>query len=235
MKKLLHRANTRGKGEYGWLSTRYSFGFANWHDPSRVGFGALRVLNDDTIAPASGFPMHGHADMEIITIVAAGTLTHRDNLGNIGTIGAGEVQVMSAGTGIVHSEYNASATESLSLFQLWIQTGERGASPRYGEAKRSDIRAGEITQLAGPLGSGAPATILQNALISRAHISPSAPITYSLSSKDQGLYVFVLDGTLSVEGEKLGSRDAIGVSEFNALEISAAEPSNVLLIEVPML
>ncbi len=234
MKKLLHRANTRGKGEHGWLSTRYSFNFSDWYDPSRMGFGALRVLNDDIIAPASGFPMHGHKDMEIITIVIKGSLTHRDSLGNIGHISEGEVQVMSAGTGVVHSEYNASATEPLTLFQLWIETGTPGAAPRYGEAKILPGAEGSLVQLVGPEESDAPAKILQNASISQAFIIPDSPLTYTLQKAGRGVYVFVIDGTISAAGEKLGARDAFGVSDTESLDITAIEPSHVLLIEVPL-
>ncbi len=234
MKKILHRANTRGKGEHGWLSTRYSFSFSDWYDPSRMGFGALRVLNDDIIAPASGFPMHGHKDMEIITIVTKGSLTHRDSLGNIGHISEGEVQVMSAGTGVVHSEYNTSATEPLTLFQLWIETGNPGAAPRYGEAKIPTGSKGDSVQLVGPEGSTAPATILQNASILQAFLTPHSPFVYRLQKEGRGIYIFVIDGTISAAEETLGARDAVGVSDTDSLEIIAVEPSQILLIEVPL-
>lgn len=234
MKKLLHRANTRGKGEYGWLSTRYSFSFADWYDPSRMGFGALRVLNDDTIAPASGFPMHGHKDMEIITVVTQGSLTHHDNLGNVGHISEGEVQVMSAGTGIVHSEYNASPANPLNLFQIWIQTGRPGAAPRYGETQRSEQEGGLI-HLVGPEGGNAPATILQDASISKAIFVPDTSISYQLSGENRGVYVFVIDGTLVMDKEKLGPRDGMGATEATSIELHSVGKAAALIIEVPML
>lgn len=234
MKKILHRAHTRGKGDHGWLSTRYSFSFSDWYDPSRMGFGALRVLNDDTVAPASGFPMHGHTDMEIITIVTKGSLTHRDSLGNVGHISEGKVQVMSAGTGVVHSEYNASITETLTLFQIWIETGKSGTAPRYAEAHIPQGSEGDVVLLVGPEESGAPATILQQAFISQAQLSPHSPCTYTLQKTGQGVYVFVVNGTISVAGEKLGRRDALGISGTDSLYIAAAEPSTILLIEVPL-
>ena len=232
MEKILHRADKRGRGDYGWLSTRYSFSFGDWYEPARMGFGALRVLNDDTIAPASGFPMHGHRDMEIITIVTGGTLTHKDSLGNIGTVKAGEVQVMSAGSGIVHSEYNASPSEPLTLFQVWIQTEKEGSAPRYDQ--KSVAPADGITPLVGSMGTGSPLEIRQDAFIARASVDAEHPHEYRLHKKENGVYVFVINGDAEVAGERLHARDALGVSGVDSLDITADAHADILLIEVPL-
>ncbi len=235
MEKILHRADKRGRGDHGWLSTRYSFSFADWFEPARMGFGALRVLNDDTIAPASGFPMHGHRDMEIITIVTHGTLTHKDSLGNTGTVNAGEVQVMSAGAGIVHSEYNASPSEPLALFQIWIQTGKVGSAPRYDQKSFKALRAEDgVVPLVGPLGGTCPLGIRQDAFIARAIINAEHPCEYRLHKEGNGVYVFVIDGAAEVAGERLRARDALGISGTDTVDVAAEAHADVLIIEVPL-
>lgn len=220
MQNVIHRAEDRGRGEYGWLSTRYSFSFANWYEPTRMGFGRLRVINDDTIAPASGFPMHAHRDMEIITIVTKGILTHKDSLGNTGTVKTGEVQVMSAGTGVVHSEYNASATEPLELFQIWIQPKEQGEAPRY---EQKTFTKGKVDLAVG-----------DKSHITRIAIEAGKTFNYTLHTKGNGVYVFVIDGRITLAGETLEKRDAIGLTDSEHIEIAAATPADVLCIEVPM-
>lgn len=235
MKKIVRRSNERGKGEYGWLSTRYSFSFGEWHDPSRMGFGALRVLNDDTIAPISGFPMHSHRDMEIITIVTSGILTHKDNLGHVGSLGRGEVQAMSAGDGITHSEYNASPTESLSLFQLWITPARRIGAACYAQASFPNLQNDKgLSFIAGPEGSGAALTIAQDAYVLRAAFDSKVPFSYRLHKEGHGLFAFVIEGTVHIAGETLATRDAIAISEMNAVEFSTESEADLLLIEVPL-
>lgn len=235
MEKTLHRAKDRGKGEHGWLSTRYSFSFADWHNPERMGFGKLRVLNDDTIAPASGFGMHPHRDMEIITIVTAGTLTHKDNMGNTGTIEAGDVQAMSAGTGIVHAEWNNSADAPLSLFQLWIEPNRKGVLPRYGQKPFPyDPTTPGIMVLAAPDGNPEGLPIHQDAYISRLVLDGELPYVYKLRSTDSGLYVFVIETAVTVAGERLERRDALGVWGTSEVRLAAPGLATVLLIEVPM-
>ena len=235
MEKVLHRADKRGRGDHEWLSTRYSFSFADWFEPARRGFGALRVLNDDTIAPASGFPMHSHRDMEIITIVTSGELTHKDSLGNIGVVRTDDVQVMSAGTGIVHSEYNASPIEPLTLFQIWIQTEKEGSVPRYNQKSFETTRAKDgIVPIAGPTGGDYPLKIQQNAFISRAVVELNHPCDYPLHKEGNGVYIFVIEGTAEVAGERLNARDALGVSEVGVVPVTANSPATILIIEVPM-
>ncbi|MFI5260224.1 MAG: pirin family protein [Candidatus Paceibacteria bacterium] len=232
---MLHRREKRGHSDHGWLSTDYSFSFGDWYDPSRMGFGALRVLNDDRIAPASGFPMHGHRDMEIITIVLQGTLTHKDSLGNTGVVHAGDVQVMSAGSGIVHAEYNESPDEPLSLFQIWIQTKEDGIAPRYDQKSFADLRVEDgIVPLVGPAGGKSPLSIHQDASISRVIVDPAHPREYQLQGEGNGVYFFIVSGTAEIAGEQLRERDALGVSAAESISIASDSRADVLCIEIPM-
>jgi hypothetical protein len=231
MKKEIDRADKRGKGDYGWLKTRYSFSFADWYDPTRMGFGALRVLNDDWIAPGQGFGKHPHRDMEIITVVTEGAVKHEDSMGSKGVTKAGEVQVMSAGTGVVHAEWNASETEPLALFQIWINTARKNAIPRYDQRAIGELKPG-LTLLVGPEGTKDALWIHQDARLYRGKIVKEA-ISYNIP-KGHGVYVFVIDGELMVAGENLKKRDTIGISETGQAEIMSSSSADFLLIEVPM-
>ena len=229
----MHRAEARGKGEYGWLRTRYSFSFANWYEPTRMGFGALRVLNDDAIAPANGFGAHGHRDMEIITLVTAGAVTHTDNIGSKGVVKAGEVQVMSAGTGVVHAERNDSADEPLTLFQIWIEPAKRGLVPRY-EQKAFDFDAPGATLLVAPLGGeGGALGINQDAYITLVNIA-DGPFSYALHNTAHGVYVFVISGEVTAAGVQLGERDALGVTGAAEITLAAKGAARLIIFEVPM-
>jgi redox-sensitive bicupin YhaK (pirin superfamily) len=232
MKTLLHKAVDRGQGDYGWLSTRYSFSFADWYNESRVGFGALRVLNDDVIVGGAGFPTHGHRDMEIITIVTEGAVAHKDNAGGNGVVRAGEVQVMSAGKGVLHSEYNASEYNNLFLFQLWILPNKRGITPRYDQKNFDFIKHREGVL---PLVNGGEGTlrIEQDAAISYGIIKDKA-LTVSVG-KGNGVYVFVIQSTITIGDTNLSSRDAFGVSDAESFTITGERGATFLLIEVPML
>ena len=234
MKTVIHRAEERGGGEHGWLSTRYSFSFADWYEPTRMGFGTLRVINDDTIAPASGFPMHAHQDMEIITLVLRGTVTHKDSLGNVGTVPAGDVQVMSAGTGIVHSEYNASATEPLALFQIWIEPNKNGVRPRYAQKSFADAKKSNFQLLVSPTGAKESLGIHQDAYICLARVDRDHPLNFELQDKRHGVYLFVIGGSIDVAGETLGARDAMGITETDKVRIESPKSAELLIIEVPM-
>lgn len=218
MKKVIHLSEERGKGEYGWLKTRYSFSFADWYNPERMGFGALRVINDDTIAPNSGFGIHSHRDIEIITIVTAGTLTHKDSMGNVGTVSAGEVQVMSAGINVAHSEYNSSKEETLSLFQIWINPKETGGNPRYGQKSFKNEKSG-ITTLVSPMGHKEGLNIKQDAYIYYAVIESIKPLHHKLAQKNNGAYVFVIEGSVNIGEDTLSARDAMGVWETEEVTI----------------
>lgn len=231
MKTTVHRADERGGGEHGWLSTRYSFSFANWYEPSRMGFGALRVINDDRIAGKNGFGAHAHADMEIITIVLSGTLTHKDSMGNTGTIRAGEVQVMSAGTGVVHAEFN-DANEELTLFQIWILPDRKGHEPRY--AQQDFGTESRETLLVAPMGHEETLGIHQDAYITRLSLEAHEVHEYRIHKEGNGLYVLVVEGKTGVAGETLGKRDSIGIEDAETVALTAASKTQLLLIEVPM-
>lgn len=235
MQKLIHRAEERGRGEYGWLSTRYSFSFANWYDPSRMGFGALRVINDDRIAPANGFGAHRHEDMEIITIVTKGVVTHEDSMGNVGTVPAGDVQAMSAGTGVTHAERNDSPDEELELFQIWIASDRRRAAPRYAQKPFGlDSSAPGLSLLAAPTDALGALPLYQDAYLSQGILDPEHPLTYALKNPMHGAYVFVIDGMVRTQGEVLGARDAIGLSGIAEIVIETDDTARILVIEVPL-
>lgn len=226
----IHRAEDRGRGDHGWLTTRYSFSFADWFEPSRMGFGALRVINDDTIAAGAGFPPHAHKDMEIITIVMEGAVAHRDSAGGEGVTKAGDVQVMSAGTGVVHSEYNASKTDALALFQIWIQTKKPGAEPRYAQ------KAIPYGLMVAPIGSREEAAgalgIHQDAYITRGRSEEGKPFRYTLHDGSHGVYVFLISGTAQVADASLSARDAAAITGEGEIEVKGS--ADFLLIEVPL-
>jgi redox-sensitive bicupin YhaK (pirin superfamily) len=235
MQKVIHPAEQRGKGEYGWLHTRYSFSFADWYEPSRMGFGALRVLNDDVIDPKSEFASHSHANMEIITIVTEGVVSHKDSMGNSYDIPAGEIQVMSAGTGVTHSESNNSPEQRLALFQIWIEPRERNIPPAYAQKPfglGSKRNAFEL--LVSGEASSSVLKINQNAHVLYGEFDEGKALTYSLNTEGHGMYIFVIDGKAEVAGEILHPRDAIGIWESETISISFLEVTRVLLFEVPM-
>lgn len=228
----IHKADARGNGEYGWLSTHYSFSFANWYDPTRMGFGALRVLNDDTIANNSGFGTHGHNNMEIITIVTEGKLAHKDSMGSVGLLSEGEVQVMSAGVGITHSEYNGGEGD-LKLFQIWIIPDQMNITPRYDQRLFPKTEHGE-TLLVAPQGHQDALTINQNAYISSITLDAGHPFEYKVKKNGHGVYFFIVDGEATIAGITLGPRDAIGVEQAESISLQTGDKAEVLAIEVPM-
>lgn len=229
MQKEVHRANTRGISDHGWLSSRFSFSFADWYQPLRMGFGALRVLNDDTIAPKSGFPPHSHKDMEIITIVSEGAVTHKDSMGNSFEVPEGDVQVMTAGTGVTHAELNERRTP-LALFQIWILPREKSVAPKYAQ---KTFGYGREKLLVSPDGRDESLQITQDAFITKVTLEAGESYTYSVKEKHNGVYVFVVRGGLQVCGETLEERDALGVWEVGVVEGVAQSNAELLLIEVP--
>lgn len=237
MKVVIHPAGERGAGEHGWLSTRYSFSFNTWYEPTRMGFGALRVLNDDRIAPGAGFPPHSHRDMEIITIVTKGAVAHADSTGSEGVTHAGEVQVMSAGSGVAHSEFNASDSEPLELFQLWIETKTPGIPPSYA-SKQFEQADGSILLVAPrsslEASSGQALGIEQDAFITTVSQAKGSSFTYINRISTNGVYLFVIQGSVQVAEHVLSERDALGVSDTSSIEVQVLEDSQFLLIEVPM-
>lgn len=233
--KVIHKAETRGFASHGWLNAAHSFSFAAYHNRERMHFGALRVLNDDRIAPASGFGTHPHDNMEIITIPLKGAIRHKDSTGTEGVINAGDVQVMSAGKGIAHSEFNASETEELNLLQIWIFPNRENTSPRYQQKTFSpDGRKNRFQPVVSADGTEGSLQILQDAKISLADVSAGKDLTYAVSRPGNGVYLFVIEGELSVNGEPLKSRDAIGLSDLTELKLSASKDSKVVALDVPM-
>jgi redox-sensitive bicupin YhaK (pirin superfamily) len=235
MEKLIHKAESRGHANHGWLNANHSFSFASWYNPERMNFGAIRVLNDDVIAPGAGFPTHPHNNMEIITIPLSGVLEHKDSMGNVAQIKTGEVQVMSAGTGVTHSEYNASTTDELKLFQIWLFPNKKDVEPRYGELKLDlEDRKNKFQQILSPSADDEGVWIHQDAWMHRIAMDASTTSTYTLKNSSNGVYVMIISGTVSIEGEQLSDRDAIGITSANDFSIEAVAGSELLLIEVPM-
>ncbi len=236
MKTILHKAENRGFANHGWLKAAHSFSFANWYDPEKVHFGLLRVLNDDIISAAQGFGLHPHNDMEIITIPHYGSLRHTDNMGNEGVITAGEVQVMSAGSGVMHSEFNASKTEELNLYQIWIFTDKKNHPPRYDQKKFDpEKRIDNWQLLVSPDGRDESLWIHQNAFLSVFDSSEAESTVYKLNDPANGVYFMLTEGEVKINGQVLKTRDAIGVWDIaEPLEISFQQPSKILAIEVPM-
>lgn len=233
MKTIIHKAETRGAADHGWLKAKHTFSFANYYDPSRVHFGVLRVLNDDWVAPTMGFGLHPHDNMEIITIPLEGALRHRDSMGNEGVIEKNEVQVMSAGTGVYHSEHNASSERPVSLLQIWVMPNAKNVEPRYMQ-KRFDAadRQNQWQTIVSPDKSGL--WIHQDTWFSLGDFSKENTITYTLNKASNGVYLFVIDGSIEVGGETLSKRDGMGINDVNEVTIKAFSDAQVLLMEVPM-
>lgn len=238
MKMLIHKANSRGSANHGWLQASHSFSFANYFDREKMQFGALRVLNDEIIAPKMGFGTHPHDNMEIITIPLSGSLKHRDNINSDWQIiKAGEVQIMSAGRGLEHSEVNGSDTEHLNLFQIWIIPNKRDVEPRYGQKRfESADRKNKLQTVVSSIESTEDGSlkIHQDSKISRLDLSKDNKFEYQLKSKTHGVYVMLIKGNISVDNNHLEAWDAIGISETDSFSISSKEDSELLLIEVPM-
>ncbi|WAC02609.1 pirin family protein [Lacinutrix neustonica] len=237
MKTIIHKAASRGYANHGWLQANHSFSFANYYDIEKLQFGALRVLNDDIIAPKMGFGTHPHDNMEIITIPISGELKHRDSMANEWlSVKPGEVQVMSAGTGVQHSEINGSQEKYLSLFQIWIIPNANNVAPRYDQKRfNPEARKNKFQTLVSSIKTDdAGLKIHQNAKISRIDLNKDITIEYNTLSKNHGVYIMNVSGSASINTHSFETRDALGVSETDAFSIKANENSDLLLIEVPM-
>jgi len=238
MNKVLHLGQERGLVSFGWLDAKYSFSFGNYYNPDKMNFGALRVLNDDTIAPAMGFGKHPHKNMEIITIVQSGALKHEDSMGNKGIIEAGDIQVMSAGSGIEHSEVNASSQNSLTLFQLWIHSQRQDVTPRYEQKKIAPLLTDNaFTTIVKPKQEALKDDIWihQQAYISIGNFSNETQTNYSMQQSQNGVYIMVIEGSIVVADQTLQHRDAIGLWNTQSVDISITKNSKVLIVEVPMI
>ncbi len=236
MKKTLHRADTRGRASFGWLESYHSFSFGHYHNPERMHFGALRVLNDDRVAPGRGFDTHPHRNMEIISIPLQGDLEHQDSMGNTSVIRAGDVQVMSAGTGVAHSEYNKNADQEVAFLQIWIFPDRSNVEPRYDQISlEPEALRNRWHTVLGPQGKHPGLWIHQDAWFHLGDFESGQEPVYTLRDPNHGLYIFVIEGSVEVAGEVLHRRDGLGVEEAGSLAFRMLEPGRVLLMEVPPL
>jgi quercetin 2,3-dioxygenase len=237
MTTTLFEANTRGKADFGWLKANFSFSFGNYYKPERVQFGMLRVLNDDTIDGGTGFGTHSHDNMEIITIPLEGGLKHRDSMGNEGVIGFGEVQVMSAGTGVQHSEMNASQKEQAKTLQLWIFPDKEDVTPRY-DQKSFDIenQINTFVNIVSPKdkNDGHALWVHQQTFFNLGIFQKDTTITYKINIPANGVYLFLIEGEIEVNNQILKPRDAMGIIDFDQFEIKINSKAKILLVEVPM-
>lgn len=236
MKSIFYPADERGTANHGWLKANFSFSFAGYHDPHKIHFGALRVLNDDIIDGGAGFGTHPHDNMEIITIPISDALEHKDSMGNIGVIHQGEVQVMSAGTGIQHSEYNHSATEAANTLQIWVFPKTRNIQPRYDQRDFKDqFKLNQFTTLVSGDKNVDALWINQDATFSQGDFEAGNSTTYDLKLVGNGVYVFVLDGSVKIGNQLLNKKDALGVYDTSSITIDNQTNSRILILEVPML
>ena len=234
---VFHKSTSRGHANHGWLNAHHSFSFANYYDSQRMHFGVLRVLNDDIVAPSMGFGTHPHDNMEIITIPLRGALRHKDNMGNQEVIHESEVQVMSAGTGITHSEFNANADQEVNLLQIWLYPKLRNIKPRYAQQSfKSENRINELQTVVTPLGreEGTAVGINQDAWFSLGTLKAGIEKEYKVRLKTNGVYVFVIEGSVSINGTPLSKRDALGVWDVEKLDIKAESDAEILVMDVPM-
>lgn len=234
MKTILYREDTRGVSNFGWLDSRHVFSFGDYHDLQRVHFGALRVFNDDIVAAGAGFGTHPHRDMEIISIPLSGVIRHKDSMGHVEDLLPGDVQVMSAGTGLTHSEYNGSDTEPLAFLQIWIIPNARGVQPRYDQVRVTDMKRNEVVPVVGSATDGFPLWIHQDATLSLAHLDAGAHVELPAMRDGRGTFIFVIEGTINIGGETLSDRDSIGVTEAGVLSIDSTTASSLVVIDVPM-
>ena len=235
MKTLLFKAADRGSADYGWLKPNYYFSFSQYHNPEKVHFGLIRVLNDDFIGGGGAFPTHPHDNMEIVTIPFTGALQHKDSTGGQGIIKAGDVQIMSAGTGVQHSEANASATEPVTLFQIWVFPKERNITPRYNQRTFNVAeRINNWQTIVSPIEADKALWINQDAKFSLLKLEAGKTIAYTNAFAGNGVFLVNINGTVKVGDINLGKRDALGISETDSFSVTATEDAELLAIEIPM-
>jgi quercetin 2,3-dioxygenase len=235
MNTVLHRADSRGHANHGWLDTNHSFSFGHYYDPTRVHFGALRVLNDDFVAGGKGFGTHPHDNMEIISIPLSGDLEHKDSMGNVAIIRENDVQVMSAGTGIYHSEYNKNKDKTVNFLQIWIFPKETNIEPNYGQKTfLPEDRLNKFQVIVSPEKETGGVTINQDAWFSLGKFDEGRKVTYAIKGPGNGVYAFVINGDVVVNGQELHKRDGFGLWDLERFDIETKSEAEVLLIEVPM-
>ena len=235
MKSIHHKADSRGHANHGWLDSYHTFSFAGYHDPERVHFGVLRVLNDDKVAGGMGFGSHPHENMEIISIPTSGDLEHFDNMGNKQVIRQGDVQVMSAGTGIRHGEKNKNADIPVKFFQIWVLPNKKNVTPRYDQKNFANAdKHNKLLTVVSPIGTNdGGVQIHQDAWFSLGKLDTGFTTSYEIKKKENGIYAFVIEGDVTINGEKLSHRDGLGITGTNILDIKADNDAELLLIEVP--
>jgi len=235
MKTVIHKAETRGFANHGWLKSNHTFSFAGYHNPDRMHFGVLRVLNDDEVAPGQGFGKHPHDNMEIISIPLEGDLEHKDSMGNVTVIREGDVQVMSAGTGVYHSEFNKNNHKPVKFLQIWVFPNRKNVEPRYDQISLKNIETkNSFYQILSPNPEEQGVWIHQNAWFHLGNFEKNNAENYRIKEKTNGVYVFVLDGEIELNGEKLKRRDGYGLCETEDFQLNALSDTKVLLMEVPM-
>ncbi|OOH90272.1 hypothetical protein BMT54_05070 [Pasteurellaceae bacterium 15-036681] len=235
MKTIYHSSESRGNADHGWLKSRHTFSFANYYDPSRMHFGALRVINDDFVEGGRGFGTHPHENMEIISIPLSGDLAHKDSMGNGGIIRHGDIQVMSAGTGVAHSEMNPNPNTPVKFLQIWVFPNKKNVEPRYQQMNIAELsKPNDFQQILSPNADDEGVWIHQNAWFSLANFSKETEKTYRLHKEGNGVYAFVLKGSATVAGKELNERDGLGVWDTENFEITATNDVEILLMEVPM-
>lgn len=235
MKTILHKAESRGRADHGWLESYHTFSFANYYNPGRVRFGALRVLNDDRVSPGEGFGKHPHDNMEIVSIPLAGELRHKDSMGNETIIKEGEVQVMSAGTGIFHSEYNNRKDSDVRFLQIWLFPNKKNVTPRYDQISVKDIQIDNaFYQVLSPNKDDQGVWIYQDAWFHLGNFQAGKSDTYTFKKEGNGLYIFLLEGEADVDGQPLERRDGYGIWDTNKVSVRATADARLLLMEVPM-
>lgn len=236
MKTVIHKSNSRGHANHGWLDTNHTFSFANYYNPERMHFGALRVLNDDFVEGGMGFGTHGHDNMEIISIPLSGDLEHKDSMGNTTVIKENDVQVMSAGSGVQHSEYNKNKDKKVNFLQIWVFPKERDIKPHYDQKTfKPEDRINKLQLVVSPDKEGGSVQINQNAWFHLGTLKKGFNGTYEMRNEKNGLYAFVIDGDVKLNSEALKKRDGIGISETDKVTITADTDAELLLMEIPMM
>jgi redox-sensitive bicupin YhaK (pirin superfamily) len=234
-KLVIHRSNTRGHANHGWLDSYHTFSFAQYYNPERMHFGVLRVLNDDIVAGGMGFGTHPHDNMEIISIPLKGDLMHKDNMGNTQVISEGDVQILSAGSGITHSEYNKNQNDKVNFLQIWIYPNKKNVSPRYDQYSfKKEDRKNKLQQVISPSKDDEGIWIHQDAWFHLGNFDNGATTEYQLKKKGNGVYIFLLEGSIVIEDNVLQKRDGIGIWETDAIKINTTTNSEFLIMEIPM-
>ncbi|WP_073153860.1 pirin family protein [Mesonia phycicola] len=235
MNTVIHKAETRGKANHGWLNSYHTFSFANYQNPERMNFGVLRVLNDDIVQAGMGFGTHPHDNMEIISIPLEGDLEHKDSMGNVAIIKEGDVQIMSAGTGLTHSEKNKNSDKEVKFLQIWVFPKEKNVTPRYDQISIKEIaKENEFYQVVSPNKEDQGVWLHQDAWFNLGNFTKGSSDEYKIKKEGNGVYVFILDGEVEIVGENLSKRDGMGVWNTDSINVKATENARVLLMEVPM-